>query len=188
MTKFFEKSSPGVSGQSYGSWQSPITAAYIAAGSTRCQEILIDGDAVYWIEQRPSEGGRSIIVRKDADAQPIDLTPPSFDVGSRVHEYGGGAYTVRNGTIYFSHLMDSRLYRQDPDTLPRSITPVSAFRYADIQLDHQHNRLICVREDHTAKDQPPQNTLVGVMLDGDETGGHILVSGSDFYSSPRLSP
>ncbi len=194
MTNLFEKSSSSVAGgrqltdRSYGSWQSPVTATHIAAGSTRFKEILIDGTTIYWIEQRPSEGGRSLIVRCEAGAQPIDLTPSSFDVGSRVHEYGGGAYAVSNGTIYFSHLADSRLYRQDAQASPQAITQASALRYADIQVDQQRNRLICVCEDHTLQDQPPQNTLVSVALADGEVDGQVLVSGGDFYSSPCLSP
>ena len=87
----------------YGSWKSPITSDLIAAGTIRLMEPALDGAEVYWIESRSAEGGRHVIVRYTPDGQTHDVTPPGFNARTRVHEYGGGAYVVARGTVYFSH-------------------------------------------------------------------------------------
>lgn len=172
---------------SYGSWKSPITSDLIVAGTIGLGEIALDGSDVYWIESRPSEKGRSVIVKRTPDGQTTDVTPPDFSVRTTVHEYGGGAYAVRDGAVYFSNHADQRLYRQSFDSPPRAITSAEKMRYADGVIDARHNRMICVREDHTVQSRDTINTIVSVDLDGD-AGGSVIVSGDDFYSSPRLSP
>lgn len=198
----------------YGSWKSPITSDLIVQGSVGLGAVRADGADLYWIELRPSEGGRSCLVRRSADGATRDMTPPAFNARTRVHEYGGGDFVVRDGVIYFSNFNDQRLYRQTPDGGdPQPLTPESnnELRYADMILDASRRRLIAVHEDHTAGAHEPTNTLVAVQLDADATnasnttnaeppdpdkpnagasngGGQVLVSGYDFYSSPRLSP
>lgn len=171
----------------YGSWKSPITSDLIVAGTIGLGGVRLDGDTVYWSEMRPTEGGRNVIVRRTADGQITDVTPPPFNVRSRVHEYGGGAFLVHQGTLYFSNFVDQRVYRQDAGQEPVAITPEQAWRYADGVIDTQRNRMICVREDHTGGGEPV-NTVVGFGLEGQDFTQTVLVSGSDFYSSPRLSP
>ena len=136
---------------------------------------------------RPTEGGRNIIVRRTPDGQIADMTPTPFNARTRVHEYGGGAFAVVHGTIYFSNFADQRIYRQEPGAMPHPITPEANLRYADIAIDRRRSRIICVREDHTVAGREPVNTLASLKL---EDGKHsrVLVSGNDFYSSPHLSP
>ena len=105
----------------YGSWSSPITSDMIVASSIGLGEIMLDGADVYWLESRPQEGGRSVLVRRAADGDTADVTPPvpadgapAFNVRTRVHEYGGGAYLVHVGVVYFSNDADQRLYRSGP--------------------------------------------------------------------------
>ncbi len=172
----------------YGSWRSPITPDLIVAGTVGLSSVRLDGDDVYWIESRPTEGGRNVIVRRTPDGRTTDVTPAGFNARTRVHEYGGGEYLVHNGVVYFANFADQRLYRQEAGAAPRPITPEGAFRYADAVMDAPRGRLICVREDHTAADREAVNALVGVGADGDGTAGQVLVSGADFYASPRLSP
>ncbi len=171
----------------YGSWKSPITAALIASSTVGLGQIALDGDDVYWIEQRPSEGGRSVIVRRDPRGRVTDVIPAPFNARTRVHEYGGGAFTVADGVVYFSHFADHRLYRVAPGAPPRALTPAGPFHYADGIVDRRRRRMVWVREDHSVPDEEPVNTLVAV---GAETDGvpQVLVSGRDFYASPRLSP
>jgi len=171
----------------YGSWTSPITSQLITVGAVGLSEIVLDGPDIYWIESRPTESGRSVIVRRTPDGRIEDMTPAPFNARTRVHEYGGGAYTVADGTIYFSDFGGQRLYRQVPGGAPRPITPDASLRYADAVVDRARGRLICVREDHRGEGEAV-NTLVGVTLAGDDAGGTVLVSGHDFYSSPQLSP
>jgi dipeptidyl aminopeptidase/acylaminoacyl peptidase len=173
----------------YGSWKSPITSDLIVAGSLRLGEIRLDGETIYWSEGRPIEGGRNVVVQRSPNGQTIDVTPAApFNVRTRVHEYGGGAYQVANGTVYFSNFIDQRLYRQSVGEPPQPITPAGPFRYADAVVDEPRQRLICVREDHGNGEQEPVNTIVAVSIAGSDDGGTVLVSGSDFVASPRLSP
>ena len=170
----------------YGSWKSPISADLIVAGTIGLGQIALDGGDVYWSEGRPFEAGRSAIVRRTPDGNIADVTPAPFNVRTRVHEYGGGAFTVQDGTIYFSNFVDQRLYKQTPNSEPQPLTPVANRRYADTAIDRQRGRLICVCEDHTDGGEPV-NTVVSIDLHKSEDV-QVLVSGSDFYSSPRLSP
>jgi dipeptidyl aminopeptidase/acylaminoacyl peptidase len=174
----------------YGAWRSPITSDLIVRGSVGLTLPALDGADIYWVEVRPSEAGRSVIVRHTPDGTTRDVTPPPFNARTRVHEYGGGDYCVHAGTVFFANFADQRLYRQEGDDAPASLTPGDIdLRYADMIVDTQRGRLICVREDHTAApEHEATNTIVSVALDGTEGGGRILASGYDFYSSPRLSP
>ncbi len=170
-----------------GSWTSPITTGLIASRSIGLDEIVLDGDDIYWLETRPAENGRCVIVRKTPSGEISDLLPPPFSARSRVHDYGGGAYTVSGGEIFFSNAADGRLYRLSPGGTPRPITPEGNYRYADLVFDPRRRRLICVREDHTGESPLPENTLVAIDPDG-RRPVEVLFSGNDFYSSPRLSP
>lgn len=172
----------------YGTWKSPITSDLIVAETIGLGQIALDGDDVYWLEQRPSEGGRNVLVRRSAAGRKADLTPPPFNVRTRVHEYSGGAFAVADGTVYFSNFVDQRLYRLDPGSEPRPITPEAALRYADGVIDRRRGLMFCVREDHTVAGREAINTLVSLDLEGDAEGGRVLAFGNDFYSSPRLSP
>jgi len=172
----------------YGSWKSPITADIITRGAVRLMQVVLDGEDIYWLESRPAEAGRYVIVKRSPDGTVSDITPAPFYARTTVHEYGGGDFCVHNGTVYFSNFKDQRLYVQKPGAAPQPITPEKALRYADAVIDARRNRLICVREDHTVAGREAVNTIVSVKLDGDPDGGTVLVSGNDFYASPRLSP
>jgi dipeptidyl aminopeptidase/acylaminoacyl peptidase len=173
----------------YGSWRSTITSAMIVAETVGLSQVSLDDDDTYWTESRPTEGGRSVLVCRTIEGDRFDAIPAPFNVRSRVHEYGGGAYAVHNGIIIFSHFADNCLYRLDlaaSETEPHLITPDASWRYADIVIDTPRNRLLCVREDHTASGTEPVNTIVAIPLDG----GHeqqVLVSGPDFVATPCLT-
>jgi dipeptidyl aminopeptidase/acylaminoacyl peptidase len=191
----------------YGSWRSPISAAAVARAAVRFGSLAVDGADVYWVEGRPDEGGRSVLVRACADGPVTDVTPPPFNVRSRVHEYGGGAFAAAAGEVVFAHFPDQRLYRLDvaagepalPLTEDSSAPGGPRLRYADIVFDAPRRRLLCVREDH--RGPPPGsggagqavNAVVAVDLSGppgapEGAAQRVLVSGADFYANPRLSP
>jgi dipeptidyl aminopeptidase/acylaminoacyl peptidase len=172
---------------SYGSWKSPITPDVVISDSISLEQIALDGADIYWIEGRPKEQGRSVIVRRAPDGIISDAIPSAFNARNMVHEYGGGNLLVVNGEIFFPNFTDQRLYRCRADQEPRALTSEGPFCYADMIMDRNRDRLICVREDHTI-DTPRDvvNTLVSVDLRSGEA--RVLVSGNDFYSSPRLSP
>lgn len=170
----------------YGSWRSPITSDLIVAGTVRLGQVEVDGEDVYWIEGRPAEKGRNVIVKCSADGKTVDLIPSPFNARTLVNEYGGGSFTVSNGEVFFSNFADQRLYRVAPDGEPQTVTSESKFRYADGIVDRRRNRFICVREDHSVAGREAVTTLVAIDLkSGEQT---ILTEGNDFYSSPRLSP
>jgi len=171
----------------YGSWKSPITSDLIVSSSVGLSQPTIAGQDLYWVEMRPSEGGRNVIVRLDASGAATDVNPPPFNARTRVHEYGGGDYVVSDGVIYFSNFADQRLYKQILGGELRPITPEADLRYADASVDAKRRRLICVREDHTVAAREAVNTLVSIGLDGVNDGEQVLVGGNDFYSSPRVS-
>src|SRR6266478_9098125 len=181
-----------------GSWASPITSDLIVASSIGLGDILTDGRDIYWIESRPQERGRSVIVRCSQDGGPADVTPPipsdsqgAVNVRTRVHEYGGGAYLVSGGVVYFCNDADQRLYRQERGAEPVAVTPQPVLprglRYADGVLDAERERMIWVREDHTAGGPEPVNTLAEIPLDA-SLPQRMLQSGRGFYAAPRLSP
>ena len=169
-----------------GSWRSPITADVVAAGEVGLEQVKLDGGDVYWIERRSQEGGRKVIVRRFIDGEMMDVTPAPFNSRNRVHEYGGGDYAVSDERIVFSNFADQRLYVQRAGSEPWPLTPAADMRYADGQIDRWRNLFFCVREDHTGHEEAI-NTLVSIDLKA-ENAGKTLVSGNDFYSSPRLSP
>jgi hypothetical protein len=154
----------------YGAWKSPITSDLIVAQSIALSEVRLDGGDVYWLEGRPQERGRLVVVRGGPDGRAADVTPMPFNARTRVHEYGGGSWSVRGGTVYFSNFADGRLYRQAGGaTAPQALTPEPPapgrdWRFADGVIDHRRNRWIGVREDHTV-DGEPVNAVVAVDLD-----------------------
>lgn len=182
----------------YGSWPSPISIASAVAGSLSLREPRFDGRDLYWLEGRPAEAGRSVIVRRTESGAVEDVTPAGFNVRTSAHEYGGGAHVLADGVVYFSNFDDGRLYRQRPGEDPEPITPPERLRYADLIVDAQRGRLIGVVEDHRAitasasaeaatggRIAEPSNSLVAI----DPVSGQFmtLAAGYDFYSSPCLS-
>ena len=172
----------------YGSWKSPITSDLIVEGSVGLGQPTFDGDDIYWLELRPKESGRNVIVKRSPSGACVDVTPPGFNARTRVHEYGGGEYLVNSGNVYFSNFSDQRLYRQKGQSAPEPLTAPGDVRYADGCLDQARSRVICVREDHTTQNSEAVNSIVAIGLQGNNDYGSVLVEGNDFYSSPRLSP
>jgi dipeptidyl aminopeptidase/acylaminoacyl peptidase len=178
----------GVAVAPYGSWPSPIRIEDAIGGATILAEVWVDGDDILWVEGRPAEAGRRILVRRTPDGTVRDVTQAAFNVRNRVHEYGGGSLVVGDGTVVFSHFVDGRLYRQrtDGSDEPTPITPEREWRYADLRLDAGRGRLLAVREDHSSEGEAV-NTLVALPLDG-SAEPTVVARGHDFFAAPRLSP
>ena len=170
----------------YGTWKSPISSDLIVSDVVQLSDPAIDGRDIYWTELRPTEGGRVVLVNRTPDGSTTDVTPPGFNVRTRVHEYGGAPFVVRNGTVWFSNYDDQRLYRQTIGTTPVPLTAEADLRWADGILDESRYRLIYIREDHTVAAPEPVNAIVGFGLD--QASPEVVTSGCDFYSNPRLSP
>lgn len=172
----------------YGSWKSPITSDLIVSGGITLGEIQVDGDAIYWLEGRPSENGRNALVKWTPDGGIEEMSPAGYNLRTRVHEYGGGAFAVHDETVYFSNFINQRLYVQYPYSEAEPFTANEKIRFADGVIDETRGRMIAVREDHTDPDKEAVNTLVSINLDGVDEQGEIIAGGGDFYASPALSP
>jgi dipeptidyl aminopeptidase/acylaminoacyl peptidase len=175
----------------YGSWQSPITGAAVTAAKTNLDSVVLDGLDTYWLESRPQEKGRMVIMRQDGQGAISQVTPAGFNVRNRVHEYGGGAYAVWQGEIYFCNDADQYIYRQSGSDIslasPASPGGFPHRRYADLVIDAHRRRLICVIEDHPQPGLAVVNSIASISLDHPEDL-QIIVAGADFYASPALSP
>jgi len=168
-----------------GSWLSPITAARVAAGVRPVSAPRIVDGRVLWLQGLPEEGGRLAVATAGADGARRVRTPAPFNVRSRVHEYGGGAFVAAGDAIWFSNHADNLVYAQVGDAAPVALTSDGRLRHADFELDARHRRLIAVCEDHGAAGEA-RNTLVALDLDGGRSA--TLAEGADFYASARVSP
>jgi dipeptidyl aminopeptidase/acylaminoacyl peptidase len=174
----------------YGAWTSPIAAERLAVGGVRLSEPWPEADgSVRYLEGRPSEQGRNVLVRRGPDGTVSDLIPQGFDVRTRVHEYGGGAWLPAGDAIVFSNFADQRLYRVDPGGAPGPITAEppepAAVRFADGRATPDGRLIVSVRETHAGG--AVVNDLVVLPADG-SAEPRAIASGCDFYASPRLSP
>ena len=173
-----------------GSWPTPITSELVVRAAARLGEVVVDGDDVWWSESRPAEGGRSVIVRRSADGTVTDVLPAPWNARTRVHEYGGGAWTVSGGTLWFTEFADQRLYRLDAGSdTPVAVTPEpevpAGVRHADFRV--VPDGLLAVRETHAEGDRARRRRQRD-RPDRRPTGSEVLVSGPDFVSDPRLAP
>jgi dipeptidyl aminopeptidase/acylaminoacyl peptidase len=169
----------------YGTWPSPLTPEAVATGQVRIDEVRVDGPDTYWLETRPAEAGRQALVHHDGTAA-RDVLPVPWDVRTRVHEYGGGAFDVENGVVVFSSVDDGVVFRLDPGTNePVPLTTAGACRFGGLVL--RGSSVYAVREDHSRTPEPA-NELVRIPTDGLEPGaGTVLFSGTDFVSRPAVS-
>jgi dipeptidyl aminopeptidase/acylaminoacyl peptidase len=166
-----------------GLWPSPISAQLAAAGRLRIGDVQLDGGDAYWIEGRPAEAGRCVIVRERAGVI-ADLIDAPFSARTRVHEYGGGAMRVHGGEVFFSNAGDGRVHKIGPAG-PEPVTPdLGDVRYADFEVDTARRQIVCVVEDH--RGPAVRNDIRTIPLAG---GGPVsIIGGNDFYSTPRISP
>lgn len=168
----------------YGSWPSPFSAASVAASAPRIDGARFVGAEIWWGESVPSEGGR-LTVRSSTGSE---VLPAPWSARSRVHEYGGGAWTAdADGTLYFVEAGDQRVYRLSPAGDPVPLTPVGPSHGG---LRVQGGRLLAVREDLRGESQI--RGIVEIPTDGsaadDATAVHAITHGSSFFAHPALSP
>ncbi|KAJ7728957.1 Alpha/Beta hydrolase protein [Mycena maculata] len=174
----------------YGNWTSPISAQVVAAQShfAGIEEVILDPatSKVYFTQKRPEENGRSAAV--DAFTGQ-DIFDQAWDARTHVHEYGGGAATVFDGVLYFSHLRDGRVYKANKGNIPVAITPVNTVqRFADFAVHpKQPDLIVCTVEDHTDP-HPLRVSTYLVVINSENMTVSKLVEGADFYACARFSP
>jgi dipeptidyl aminopeptidase/acylaminoacyl peptidase len=169
--------------QACGTWSSLITAEMVAGSSVRYASVQLDGDDIYWLEGRPDEQGRTVIVRRRQD-RIEDVLPPPWNARSRVHEYGGGAFAVHDGRVWFVNDADQQVYEVANGQITQQTNEPQS-RYADLQFNSHHQCLYAVREDHAlAEGAEPCSELVRI------SGGVVtaMATGDDFYAAPAVSP
>jgi len=175
----------------YGTWPSPVTPASVARSGIEFWGITLSSGAAWWLERRPDEDGRGVVLRASADGEVREVTPRDVDVRTLVHEYGGGDFAVRDGTCWYVNHDDQRVYRLDPGDDPEPITPEpdveKGLRYADFEHSPDGERIYCVRERHFEGEREPENALVSLPADGDGDPT-VVTEGHDFYAGPRVSP
>jgi dipeptidyl aminopeptidase/acylaminoacyl peptidase len=169
----------------FGAWASPIGSSRASAASLRLSQPRFDDGALYWLEGRPSAGGRQGVVC-DRGAGPADASPASFDVRTRVHEYGGGDYAVRDGVLVFSHFGDGCIYRCDATGGAAASLTATGAGCADFEISPDGRWLVAV-EERPQPEGEPENRLVAVPLMGNGPP-RVVARGHDFVSSPRFAP
>jgi dipeptidyl aminopeptidase/acylaminoacyl peptidase len=174
----------------FGSWKSPISTELLTSSGIGFSELHFSKGNLYWLESRPAEAGRIVIVRCSPYGTPSDAIPQGLNARTRVHEYGGGVYFVHDDTIFFSNFKDQRLWLQPASSAPSPITPEppspAGFRYADGRVTPDGKTIICVRERHE-EGREAINEIVALPMDGSGSAT-VILEGYDFYSFPRISP
>jgi dipeptidyl aminopeptidase/acylaminoacyl peptidase len=156
----------------YGHWTSPITPEWLTHSQKKFGQIVLDADSVYWDECRPNEKGRYVIVERTADGTLKEHTAEGMSCRTRVHEYGGLAFAVSKGNVYFVNDKDQRIYLKNEPLTEAGV------RVADFHI--AGNYLFGVGE------KGRDNFLFSLHLPTKKF--NKIASGHDFYSSPAISP
>ncbi|GAA1226654.1 S9 family peptidase [Pseudonocardia alaniniphila] len=176
----------------YGSWPTPITSEKVVAASVRLSGLVVDGADIVWSEGRPTDAGRTQLVRRAEDGTTADLLPAGRDARTAVHEYGGAAWWVRDGIVWFSDWADQRLYRMAPGAAPEPLTPEPAApradRYAEGDVAPDGTWIACIREHHAGSSAVDVRNEIVRIAAHTPSEPEVLVTGPDFVASPRISP
>jgi dipeptidyl aminopeptidase/acylaminoacyl peptidase len=175
-----------------GSWPTPITADVVVHQASKLVDLATDGHSVYWAELRPHEGGRVKIVRLGPGEDPVDVLPAEANARTAVHEYGGGAWWVRDNTVWYADWADQRLRRIDPGAAPVTVTSAApeggSVRWADGDVHPTDGRIALVRETHPVGSTGAVDVVNEIVVLDSEGKEDTVVSGPDFVSDPRWSP
>ena len=175
----------------FGSWPTPVTSELVVRAARVVTRVALDGDDVWWSEGRPEEGGRNAVLRRTTDGTVTEVVGAPWNARTAVHEYGGGAWWVAGGVLWFTEWTTQRLHRVGPDGGPVALTPEPAVprgvRYADGDVSPDGSTLLCVREEHPAGGGEAVNTIVRLDA-GQPSEPEVVVGGPDFVADPRWSP
>jgi dipeptidyl aminopeptidase/acylaminoacyl peptidase len=169
-----------------------VTSELVVRALVRIDEVAVADGAVWWSEVRPEEGGRTQLVRWTERGGAEDLLAEDANARTAVHEYGGGAWWVQAGSLWYTDWRDQCLYRRTPDGEVRPVTPDSdpprSVRWADGCVTPGGDVMAVVRERHPAGATSADvvNEIVLLPVDGGDP--QVVVSGPDFVSDPRWSP
>ncbi|EKT4485727.1 S9 family peptidase [Shewanella algae] len=168
----------------YGSWVSPLGAAEVYGSASAIGELQSVGDAIYFSESSPAEGGKVGIKRLEKDGSITSVVAPAFGIGSRVHEYGGGDFLGIGQSLFVTKGQDQLFYRIAPNQEALALTP-NGTRHGECISYPKGSRIICVREDHRQPGEPKASLVtINLNFSGE---GDIFVDGHDFISSPAIN-
>ena len=175
----------------YGSWPTPITSELVVRSARPPNGLAVDGNDLWWSEGRPEEAGRVAVLRRMADGTVTEVVTAPHSARSGVHEYGGGAWWVSDGVLWFVDWATQRLHRADGGGAPEPLTPepkvARGLRYADGDVSPDGTTLLCVQEEHHADGRECTNTIVRMAAHEPSTP-EVVISGPDFVSDPRWRP
>ncbi|MFT9294621.1 MAG: prolyl oligopeptidase family serine peptidase [Acetobacter orientalis] len=173
-----------------GTWPSPVTVDLVAGKALALSEVRVDGNAVYWLERRPAEKGRTVLCRWQGGTPAHDVLPDMYDIGTRVHEYGGAPYAVQQGKIAFSEKRSGALWVVlTPQSPPVCLSNTEGVRYADLRFAAQGTLLLAVREDHRVAGEPKAALVAFTVQNGQAPGPEVVLhTGPDFLAAPTVSP
>jgi dipeptidyl aminopeptidase/acylaminoacyl peptidase len=186
----------------YGRWASPLAPGDVARAKVSLSELCSDGDALYWLESRPAESGRVVMVRADA-AGLTDHSPGDVSIRSRVHEYGGGALCLvpgrSAGAFAYVDQSDQRVWFCDgPATggagraAPQPLTgPAPAgvvHNHGGLSVTADGDWVLAVREVHVEGAGRPSRGVVALATRPAEPCETTLLTDHDFFGSPRVDP
>jgi dipeptidyl aminopeptidase/acylaminoacyl peptidase len=181
----------------YGTWPSPVSPEMLIAGAVGLVDVWVDGDRTVWLESRPAEGGRLQLVVGDPDGTTRDLLPDGFNARSAVHEYGGGAAWVEDGTAWFVNWSDQRIYRMPIDAAAEPVALTAeppeprSVRFADLRRSPDGAWIVCVIERHAA-DRTAEPAVANriAVLPADRISrldAIVEIGDADFVMAPRFS-
>ena len=176
----------------YGSWSTPITSELVVR-SARLPTgyVAVDGTDVWWSESRPEESGRTAVLRRSGDGTVTEVLRAPANARTAVHEYGGGAWWVRDGVLWHSDWATQHLHRLAPDGSDLVLTPEPevprGLRYADGDVSPDGSTILCVQEAHHADGREATNSIVRLAAH-EPSVPEPVVTGPDFVADPRWRP
>jgi len=184
----------------FGQWPSPLRAEDVAAGKVSLSELRSDGRSLRWLESRPTEGGRTVLVRAEGDGR-RELVPAGANLRSRVHEYGGGAWCPVPGqgpgpgkeAFAYVDLTEQRVWlSRGEDESPVALSPAPpagrVWAHGGLGASADGDWVLAVREDHDGAGRQPVRSIVAFGTRPDNRGDSVVVGGRDFYGAPALHP
>jgi dipeptidyl aminopeptidase/acylaminoacyl peptidase len=185
----------------YGRWASPLAASDVARAKVSLGELCSDGRALFWLESRPAEAGRVVLVRRADGGPPADHSPDGVSIRSRVHEYGGGALCLvpghADGAFAYVDQTDQRVWFCDGPAagdgpgaaVPRPLTPGPArgteHRHGGLGATADGDWVLAVRETHRQGAAQPARCVVALPT-RDGARDAVLLEGHDFYGAPQV--
>ena len=171
----------------------------MARAKVSLSEVCSDGEAVYWLESRPAEAGRTVVVRADAHGT-ADHSPETVSIRSRVNEYGGGALSLvpgrAAGAFAYVDQSDQRVWFCDgAGAAPGAVAPVALCAPPPTGEIHNHGGLsatangqwvLAVREIHREGSARPLRCVVALSTLAGSPCETVLLDGHDFFGSPRV--